>query len=293
LNSRTSTKSFGASKREGHDSSSFYARKLFVTPTKPEQRVQIHQIPPHNLDRVFEHSSENMQELPDNSVALMVTSPPYNVGKDYDLDLTLDEYLGFLQRVLAETFRVLVPGGRVAFNVANLGRKPYVPLNAHIARLACDLGFLMRGEIIWIKGKGATGSCAWGSWMSAGNPTLRDLHEYILIFSKQRFDRPHKGRSTISREEFMSATTSVWHIPPESASRVGHPAPFPVALVERLVHLYTFEGDVVLDPFMGSGSTAVAAVNCGRRFIGYEINPSYLSICVERLAGITGASLSS
>jgi site-specific DNA-methyltransferase (adenine-specific) len=129
--------------------------------------------------------------------------------------------------------------------------------------------------------------------MSAGNPTLRDLHEYILVFSKQRFDRPHKGRSTISREEFMAATTSVWHIPPESASRVGHPAPFPVALVERLVHLYTFEGDVVLDPFMGSGSTAVAAINCDRHFVGYEINSSYRSICMERLAGITANFISS
>jgi modification methylase len=293
LNSRTSTKSFGTGKREGHDSSAFYARKLFVAPAEADQTEHVEQIPPQNLDRVFEHSSENMPELPDNSISLMVTSPPYNVGKDYDLDLTFDEYLSFLEKVLSETFRVLLPGGRVAFNVANLGRKPYIPLNSHVARLACDLGFLMRGEIVWIKGKGATGSCAWGSWMSAGNPTLRDLHEYILVFSKQRFDRPRKGHSTISREEFMAATTSVWHIPPESARRVGHPAPFPVALVERLIHLYTFEGDVVLDPFMGSGSTAIAAVNCGRHFVGYEINSSYRAVCMERLAGITSNLLSS
>ncbi|MBI4962158.1 MAG: site-specific DNA-methyltransferase [Desulfomonile tiedjei] len=292
MNSRTSTRSFGTGKREAHDSSAFYARKLFAPVADRGQPLPSSEIPPEHLDRVFQHSSEYMPELPDDSVALMVTSPPYNVGKDYDLDLTLDEYLEFLHKVLAETFRVLLPGGRVAFNVANLGRKPYVPMNAHIARMACDLGFLMRGEIIWIKGKGAGGSCAWGSWMSAGNPTLRDLHEYILIFSKQRFDRPDKGQSTISRDEFMSATTSVWHIPPESARRVGHPAPFPVALVERLVHLYSFEGDVVLDPFMGSGSTAIAAVNCCRRFVGYEIDPTYLSLCMERLAGLTGRFLS-
>jgi len=233
-----------------------------------------------------------MPELPDNSVALMVTSPPYNVGKDYDRDLTLDEYLAFLKRVLEETHRVLVPGGRVAFNVANLGRKPYIPLNSHISALASELGFLMRGEIIWIKGKGANGSCAWGSWMSAKNPALRDLHEYILIFSKQRFDRPGKGESTISREEFMAATTSVWNIPPESARRVGHPAPFPVALAERIIQLYTFEGDVVLDPFMGSGSTAVAAGECSRRFVGYEIDPEYVSICMERLSHIQARPIS-
>jgi modification methylase len=232
-----------------------------------------------------------MNELPDNSIALMVTSPPYNVGKDYDRDMTLDEYLGFIGRVLKETHRVLVPGGRVAFNVANIGRKPYIPLNGLISALACQAGYLMRGEIIWVKGKGATSSCAWGSWMSAGNPTLRDLHEYVLIFSKQRFDRAGKGTSTISRDEFMTATTSVWHIPAESARRVGHPAPFPVALVERLIHLYTFEGETVLDPFMGSGSTAVAAVRSGRNFVGYEIEPSYASICMERVAGTVGKSL--
>jgi len=252
----------------------------------------INAVPVEHLDQVFVHSSEHMPELPDNSVALMVTSPPYNVGKEYDRDMSLEEYLGFIERVLRETLRVLVPGGRVAFNVANIGRKPYIPLNGLISKVASELGYLMRGEIIWIKGKGAGSSCAWGSWMSAGNPTLRDLHEYVLIFSKQRFDRPQRGTSTISRDEFMAATTSVWHIPAESARRVGHPAPFPVSLVERLIHLYSFEGEVVLDPFMGSGSTAVAATRAGRRFVGYEIEPSYAAVCRERLSRDKGKSLS-
>ena len=279
----TSTKSFGTGKREGHDASSFYERKIHSFTKLVKCPAQVNDIPLHHVNRVFAHSSERMKELPDNSCALMVTSPPYNVGKDYDQDLTLDEYLAFLKRVLMETKRVLVPGGRIAFNVANLGRKPYIPLNAHIASIASDLGLLMRGEIIWIKGKGATGSCAWGSWMSAGNPTLRDLHEYILIFSKDRFDRPAKGQSTISRDEFMAATISVWNIPPESARRVGHPAPFPVSLVERLIHLYTFHGETVLDPFMGSGSTALAAIRSGRGFVGYEIDPHYITVCNERI----------
>ena len=288
----TSTKSFGTGKREGHDSSAFYGRKLCAANPSENGCPQINEISPHHLNCIFPHSSEHMPELPDNSVALMVTSPPYNVGKDYDLDLTLEEYLNFLKQILSETHRVLVPGGRIAFNVANLGRKPYIPLNSHIANLASDLGLLMRGEIIWVKGKGAGGSCAWGSWMSAGNPTLRDLHEYVLIFSKNRFDRPSKGRSTITRDEFMAATTSVWNIPPESARRVGHPAPFPVALVERLIHLYTFEGETVLDPFMGSGSTAIASIQAGRHFVGYEIDPAYISICTERIARIDRKSLS-
>lgn len=286
----TATRSFGTGKREAHDSSTFYGRKLFAAPVANRSVEKVNEIPPNLLDRVYQHSSEQMHELPDNSVAFMVTSPPYNVGKEYDQDLSLRDYLEFLAQVLDETRRVLVPGGRIAFNVANLGRKPYIPLNSHVAAIAERLGLFMRGEIIWVKGKGASGSCAWGSWMSAGNPSLRDLHEYVLIFSKDRFDRPVKGNSTISRDEFMAATTSVWHIPPESARRVGHPAPFPVPLVERLIHLYTFEGDVILDPFMGSGSTAVAAVQTGRHYVGYEIDPSYIAICDDRVCRITGES---
>lgn len=286
----TATRSFGTGKREAHDSSAFYGRKLFAARVSPRSLEKVNEIPPNLLNRVYQHSSEEMMELPDNSVAFMVTSPPYNVGKDYDPDLSLKEYLEFLSKVLEETQRVLVPGGRIAFNVANLGRKPYIPLNGYVAAIAERLGLFMRGEIIWVKGKGAGGSCAWGSWMSAGNPSLRDLHEYVLIFSKDRFDRPVRGNSTISRDEFMAATTSVWHIPPESARRVGHPAPFPVALVERLIHLYTFEGDVVLDPFMGSGSTAVAAVQTGRHYVGYEIDPRYIAICDDRVCRITGES---
>jgi modification methylase len=281
---RTATKAFGVGKRENHDSSAFYARKICKIPDRNQiTHDEINEISPENVNTVFVHSAENMSELPENSVALMVTSPPYNVGKDYDSDLTLDEYLEFLRKILTETHRVLVPGGRVAFNVANLGRKPYIPLNSHIARIAGEIGYLMRGEIIWVKSKGAGGSCAWGSWMSAGNPILRDLHEYVLIFCKQRFDRHIKGVSTISRDEFLSATTSIWHIPPESAKRVRHPAPFPVQLVERLIHLYTYQDEVVLDPFMGSGSTAIAALKAGRKFVGYEINPEYASICEDRI----------
>lgn len=282
----TTTRSFGAGSREGHDASAFYGRKLYDAVPIDNKACRINRVPDETLDRVHEHSSEHMPELPDDSVALMVTSPPYNVGKDYDEDMSLEEYLGFLGQVLSETYRVLLPGGRVAFNVANLGRKPYIPLNGYIAAIALNVGFLMRGEIIWIKGKGASGSCAWGSWMSAANPTLRDVHEYVLVFSKKRFGRPDKGRSTMTREEFMTGTTSVWHVPPESARRVGHPAPFPVALVERLIQLYTFENDVVLDPFMGSGSTAVAAVNCRRRYVGYEVDPQYVALSRRRLASV-------
>jgi site-specific DNA-methyltransferase (adenine-specific) len=215
----------------------------------------------------------------------MVTSPPYNVGKDYDEDLSLDEYLAFLRRVWKEVYRVLVPGGRACVNVANLGRKPYIPLNGLIAKEMIELGFLMRGEIIWDKAASSSTSTAWGSWQSATNPTLRDTHEYILVFSKGSFRRDKMdGRtSTISKDEFLEFTKSVWEIPSESARKVGHPAPFPVDLPYRLTQLYTFSNEVVLDPFMGSGQTALAALKASRHFIGYEINGEYLELANRRI----------
>ncbi|MGO9567639.1 MAG: DNA-methyltransferase [Desulfomonilaceae bacterium] len=263
---------------------SFYERQLCKQFQIAENiSYEENPIPADCIDCIFYKSSESMDELHDCSIHFMVTSPPYNCGKPYDLDLSLNEYLQFLRGVLAETFRVLIPGGRMAINIAGLGRKPYIPLQAHVMMLAIDIGFLPRGEIIWVKAKGKSASCAWGSWMSASNPCLRDLHEYVLLFSKARFDRGQKGNSTISRDEFLEATTSVWFIPPESSRRVGHPAPFPEELVERLLRLYTFEGDIVLDPFMGSGTTAVAALNNSRHFVGYDTCPEYVALAEARL----------
>ena len=242
-------------------------------------------LPPDVLDNIILGDSRNMSRLPDESVHMMVTSPPYNARKTYDEDLTLDEYLELLRAVFRETYRVLVQGGRACINVANLGRKPYIPLASFINQMMIEEGFLMRGEIIWDKGSSAGSSTAWGSWRSASNPTIRDVHEYILVFSKGRFKRESKGRAkTISRDEFLEYTKSVWRFPTVSARRIGHPAPFPVELPRRLIQLYTFAGDVVLDPFMGSGSTALAALETDRHFVGYDLDENYVELARERVA---------
>lgn len=276
----TRTKSFGVGKRESHDSSAFYARGLAPIVETKDSDVSGATV----ANDIFQQSSENMSQLPDNSVALMVTSPPYHVGKTYDADTSFEEYLGLLHRVFMETYRVLQPGGRAVVNVANLGRRPYVPLSHLVTQVMHDIGYLMRAEIIWRKAKGAAGSCAWGSWRSPANPVIRDVHEYCLCFSKGRFDRVVKGAATVEADEFMDATLSIWDIPPESAARVGHPAPFPVALPRRFIELYTFGGELVLDPFMGSGSTAVAAVQTGRSYVGYDNDPAYVRAARERVA---------
>lgn len=280
----TSTTSFGSPGREGHDASAFYNARLYGDQPAAESEAYVEN-PIEDPSVMFHHSSEEMKELPDHSVHLMVTSPPYNVGKEYDEDLTLEEYLAFLRRVWKETYRVLVPGGRACINVANLGRKPYIPLNSYITKDMIELGFLMRGEIIWNKASSASTSTAWGSWQSASNPTLRDTHEYILVFSKGTFKRAKiDGReSTITKEEFLEFTKSVWDFMSESAKKVGHPAPFPVELPYRLIQLYTYSNEVVLDPFMGSGQTALAALKSGRRYVGYELNEEYLELAKKRI----------
>jgi site-specific DNA-methyltransferase (adenine-specific) len=295
---RTTTSNFGAGLRESHDASPFYDR--FRPPDLSDDETVL---APEPVTEPFVHGdARRMGALADGSVALVVTSPPYFAGKQYEEELEREgvpssylEYLQMLTEVFAECVRTLEPGGRIAVNVANLGRKPYRSLSADVIRiLEHDLGLLLRGELVWQKGEGANGSCAWGSFRSASNPVLRDISERVIVASKGRFDRartvaqraadglPHE--SSLMTDEFMALTLDVWTIPPESARRVGHPAPFPVELPEQLIRLYTFKDDLVLDPFMGSGSTLVAAARLGRRYVGYDLDAGYVEIARERVA---------
>lgn len=283
----TKTSKFGVSKRESHDSTSFYNSKMYGEFKIDENLPEIENaVPIEALDNVLCQDSRKMANIPDSSVHLMVTSPPYNVGKEYDEDLDLKQYFGLLRDVFAETFRVLVNGGRACVNIANVGRKPYIPYHKFIIDTMLKVGFVMRGEVIWDKGAGAGTSTAWGSWQSPSNPTLRDVHEYILIFSKGKLSRNGKEKeSTISRDEFLEFTKSIWTFLPESAKSVGHPAPFPVELPYRCIQLYTFKKEVVLDPFAGVATTAIAALKTGRHYICFDNNSEYVEKARKRIKG--------
>ena len=282
---RTTTSSFGTGRRESHDASAFYERNMLQDASTAPVDARDVEIPTPEgwADRLYCQSSTDMSQVPDNGVALAFTSPPYNVGKDYEGDLTFTEYLTLIEDVAREVHRVLRPGGRYVVNIANLGRKPYIPLHAYFYQLHMRVGFLPMGEIIWQKARGASGSCAWGSWQSAKAPRLRDIHEYLLVFAKQDFSRPDRGESDIARDEFMDATLSIWEIPAESAKRVGHPAPFPVELAARVIRLYSYVDDVVLDPFMGAGTTCLAAALNKRHYVGFDIDPVYRALAQSRL----------
>lgn len=297
---KTSTSNFGVSARESHDSAPFYDR--FRAPElSNDQNVPL----PAEIEEAFVcGDARKMDGVADGSVALVVTSPPYFAGKQYEQELEREgvpssylEYLEMLTDVFAECVRKLEPGGRIAVNVANLGRKPYRSLSADVIRiLQHDLGLLLRGELIWQKAEGASGSCAWGSFRSAANPVLRDITERVIVASKGRFDRarsvkqraaeglPHE--STLMTEDFMALTLDIWSISSESARRVGHPAPFPVELPEQLIRLFTFKNDLIVDPFMGSGSALVAAARLGRRYVGYDVDPSYVDIARRRVGEV-------
>jgi len=232
-----------------------------------------------------------LKQIPDNSIEMVITSPPYNVGIDYGVDdrKSYSDYLEFCKRWLNECYRILKSGGRIALNLpstilqSSSSRMAYLTLDYVL--IMRDIGYLDREWITWLKmpkGEVPGKSTAWGSWCSPSCPYLRDATEVIVVMDKDSHKRiDKKGENDITKQEFMEYTTNCWYIQPEKDR--SHPAPFPMELPRRLIKLYTWENDIVLDPFVGSGTTAYAAKLLGRNYVGIEINPTFAYMAINRL----------
>jgi len=225
-------------------------------------------------------AEELLERIEGETIGLVVTSPPYNCGTAYDFysdSQPLGNYLSWLKRIIEKLPRLLLPGAHVAIIIANTGRQPYTPLS-HFLVSMLNWELVMRGEIIWDK-RNFTAKTAWGSWKSPNRPSIRDRHEYILIWRKPG---RRTGISDITRDEFLECSSSIWRITPETKRL--HPAPFPEELATRLIKFYSFVDEIVLDPFLGSGTTAVVAKRLNRRYIGIEISKNYFELAKERLS---------
>jgi site-specific DNA-methyltransferase (adenine-specific) len=217
--------------------------------------------------------------MPDKSIDVIVTSPPYNCGMEYEEPMTDQEYSTWIEERVIEMARVLSDSGRIIWNVSPtitpklipIGFMNYEILNKHLS---------FRDIIVWDQ---LNSGCetAWGSWKSASSPFFRHKVEWILIFYKGEW-RKGKGVSTIAVDEFMSWTRDMWVM--KCAKReFGHPAPFPREFADRAIKVFSFENDIILDPFSGSGTTALVAKNLGRRYIGVDISEEYCDIARKRL----------
>jgi DNA modification methylase len=261
-----------------------------------------------------------LRGLPDKCVHLAITSPPYNVGLEYDGHndrMSYDGYLAWLLPVWRELHRVLVDGGRFALNIAPTSIKDFRPIHYDMAAQLRALGFIMRTEILWYK-QTMRRRTAWGSWRSPSNPHIIPSWEYVLVFSKGSWTLAgNKQDADIAGEEFIQFSDGFWQIAPETRgrqpflkslyppkrkspiknpqSKAGsarpaqqisnvHPAPFPEELIYRLIKFYSYRGNVVLDPFGGTGTVAVVAKKTGRHFIHVDVSKKYCRIAAERLA---------
>jgi len=229
-----------------------------------------------------------LADLPPDSAHLAVTSPPYNLGVEYDNhrdELSEEHYLQWTKKVWGECQRVLRVGGRLCINIGENKRQNIAhPTFSAFIQQCTELKMLYRGTIIWNKHSAAK-HCAWGSWKSPSNPHLVPRHEYIIIFSKGQYKLDGNRQDVdITAEQFMEYTRSVWNFGTESKKRVGHPAPFPLELPERLIQFYTFRGQTVLDPFAGSGTVGVACKKLGREYILIDNSPEYCKLARARIA---------
>lgn len=236
------------------------------------------------LPKIFnEDCHQTMRNrMADNSIDLIVTSPPYyNARPEYAEYSSYEEYHATMMYLLREMRRVLKPNGRICVNVPDgYGRSDYIPIYSDFVEGLKFLKFKLRGSIVWYKGNNAVDKTSWGSWCSSSNPSLIDVHEMIIIAHKDDPSIENKGQ-TIESKRFMDSVKSVWQINPETNR--DHPAPYPVELPYRLIELYSNKGDIVYDPFMGSGTTAIAAMMLNRNCVGSERDEGYYKYALGRI----------
>jgi site-specific DNA-methyltransferase (adenine-specific) len=237
--------------------------------------------------RIINEDIFSTQTIPDDSIDLIVTSPPYNVDIKYnshDDQLSYEEYLDFSRRWMERCFHWLRNDGRFCLNIPldkNKGGQQSV--GADLTTIAKSVGFRYHSTIIWNEGN-ISRRTAWGSWVSASAPYVIAPVELIVVLYKNSWKKTSGSlQSDITKEEFMEWTNGLWTFNGERKTKIGHPAPFPVELPLRCMKLFSFIGDTVLDPFMGSGSTLVAAGRCNRFGIGVDIDLKYCEIAVGRI----------
>ncbi len=250
--------------------------------------------------RIYQADARRLGECLASPVHVVVTSPPYNVGLDYDLhhdDLAPEAYRELLAAVFAACWRVMLPGARICLVVPlGVGRRPWQPLAPLLMDVLRQTGFELRGVIVWDKGSSGNRT-TWGSWRLPTDPSFRDTTELIVVAGKGRgvalpvpdavLERGEHGRVApwLPADYFMALAQDHWRIAPESAQAAGHPAPFPVDLVTRLLHFYAYPGAHVLDPFAGSGTTGLAALRFGCSASLFEISAAYCRLAADRLQG--------
>jgi site-specific DNA-methyltransferase (adenine-specific) len=238
-------------------------------------------------------STRLLEAVAELNANLTITSPPYSLGIDYGQAGYLDDqpyadYLTWVTRWATTLFRVSAPDGRACINIpldSNKGGKRAI--YADYLRIFQEAGWIYQTSIVWNE-QNISRRTAWGSWMSPSAPFVTAPVEMIAVFHKGSFRRPARNgrRGDITRDEFLAWTLGTWTFAGANPRRIGHPAPFPEELPRRLIKLYSYPDDLVLDPFLGSGTTLAAAAKLGRRGIGVEINPIYCDLAIRNVQSV-------
>jgi len=231
---------------------------------------------------------EVMKDWPDNCIDLVVTSPPYNIGINYDIyedTIPYEDWLDWLNKIWDECLRIIIEGGRICINCNDTGRNPYYPSHCDIASRIRKKWYMM-GIIVWDK-MSSLSNTAWGSWKSPSAPSLRGRQEYIIIAGKggKVLQKENGIIDEYGNREFLSLTSEIWSLIPQTNNKL-HPVPFPIELPKRLIKLYSYRNAIILDPFVGSGTTCVSAKILGRDYIGIDISKKYCDISKQRLKGV-------